>query len=157
MLSSPVYAEARPRRSTAFVSRMGLRDAAFASRMNLRDAVHRDSPKPFNSFTSNGFRTLLHNGAPQPMCFQMLPDSFHYNGGVYPSLDSPLSLCTHAHSLRDLLPRVSRGHLPGVTYSFRINTYKSVSKQMTLTPFRMNTYEKQGGDATSHGFVGSSE
>jgi len=28
--------------------------------------------------------------------------------------------------------------------SFRINTYKSVSKQMTLTTFRMNTYEKQG-------------
>src|SRR5258708_25956975 len=31
-----------------------------------------------------------------------------------------------------------------VTYSFRINTCKSVSKQTTLTPFRMNTYEKQG-------------
>src|SRR5713226_1805541 len=28
---------------------------------------------------------------------------------------------------------------------FRINTCKSVSKQMTLTPFRMNTYEKTGG------------
>jgi hypothetical protein len=27
---------------------------------------------------------------------------------------------------------------------FRINTCKSVSKQMTLTPFRMNTYEKRG-------------
>ena len=26
---------------------------------------------------------------------------------------------------------------------FRINTCKSVSKQRTLTPFRMNTYEKQ--------------
>src|SRR6266851_4268341 len=31
--------------------------------------------------------------------------------------------------------------------SFRMNTSKSVSKQMTLTPFRMNTYEKQGGGA----------
>jgi hypothetical protein len=31
------------------------------------------------------------------------------------------------------------------TNSFRINTCKSVSKQMPLTPFRMNTYEKQGG------------
>ena len=29
--------------------------------------------------------------------------------------------------------------------TFRINTCKSVSKQSTLTPFRMNTYEKQGG------------
>src|SRR5260370_36196458 len=28
---------------------------------------------------------------------------------------------------------------------FRINTCKSVSKQTTLTPFRMSTYEKQGG------------
>ena len=28
---------------------------------------------------------------------------------------------------------------------FRINTCKSVSKQRTLTAFRMNTYEKQGG------------
>jgi hypothetical protein len=27
---------------------------------------------------------------------------------------------------------------------FRINTYKSVSKQRTLTIFRMNTYEKTG-------------
>jgi hypothetical protein len=29
--------------------------------------------------------------------------------------------------------------------TFRINTCKSVSKQKTLTPFRINTYEKQGG------------
>ena len=29
--------------------------------------------------------------------------------------------------------------------TFRINTSKSVSKQKTLTPFRMNTYEKKGG------------
>src|SRR6266852_3244100 len=29
--------------------------------------------------------------------------------------------------------------------SFRMNTYKSLSKQTTLTPFRINTYEKQGG------------
>src|SRR5713226_9661771 len=31
--------------------------------------------------------------------------------------------------------------------SFRMNTCKSASKQRTLTPFRMNTYEKQGGGA----------
>jgi hypothetical protein len=29
--------------------------------------------------------------------------------------------------------------------TFKINTCKSVSKQMTLTPFRMNTCEKTGG------------
>jgi hypothetical protein len=27
---------------------------------------------------------LLHNGAPQPLCFQTLPDSFHCNGGCIP-------------------------------------------------------------------------
>src|SRR5260370_28236900 len=32
---------------------------------------------------------------------------------------------------------------------FRINTCKSVSKQTTLTLFRMNTYEKQGGGRAS--------
>src|SRR5260370_10023879 len=29
---------------------------------------------------------------------------------------------------------------------FRINTCKSVSKQMTLIPFRINTYEKHRGE-----------
>jgi len=32
-----------------------------------------------------------------------------------------------------------------------INTCKSVSKQTTLTPFRMNTYEKIGGGEPSYG------
>jgi len=45
------------------------------------------------------------------------------------------------------LPPTDRG--TRVTYSFRINTCKSVSKQTTLTPFRMNTYEKQGGGGVS--------
>src|SRR5260370_17866404 len=31
-----------------------------------------------------------------------------------------------------------------------MNTCKSVSKQRTLTPFRMNTYEKQGGAGGSY-------
>src|SRR5260370_11807481 len=35
---------------------------------------------------------------------------------------------------------------------FRINTCKSVSKQMTLTPFRINTYEKTGGWGALLGF-----
>jgi hypothetical protein len=45
--------------------------------------------------------------------------------------------------------RASPGHLLRVTYSFRINTCKSVSKQTTLTLFRMNTYEKHGGGVSS--------
>src|SRR6266481_5025031 len=48
----------------------------------------------------------------------------------------------HSTPIPSRLPHPS-APLP-VTYSFRINTYKSVSKQRTLTPFRMNTYEKQG-------------
>src|SRR6266852_3894982 len=35
--------------------------------------------------------------------------------------------------------------------TFRINTCKSVSKQMTLTPFRINTYAKTGGGGYPHG------
>jgi len=35
---------------------------------------------------------------------------------------------------------------------FRMNTCKSVSKQRTLTPFRMNTYEKHGGWGVSQRF-----
>jgi hypothetical protein len=38
--------------------------------------------------------------------------------------------------------------------SIRINTCKSVSKQMTLTPFRMNTYEKKGGEGVLTAKVG---
>jgi hypothetical protein len=34
---------------------------------------------------------------------------------------------------------------PCALSTFRINTCKSVSKQMTLTPFRINTYEKPRG------------
>jgi len=61
-----------------------------------------------------------------------------------------------------LRPEVSRGHVPvsaalldaenaplldnlaATVTAFRINTSKSVSKQTTLTSFRMNTYEKTG-------------
>src|SRR6266852_5468395 len=104
MLSSPVYTEAQPRRSTVFVSRIGLRDATFASRpdvwalggnrrrfpvpeMNLRDPAHGDSSRPlksFNPFTCNNFRTLLHNGRLEPLFLQSLADSFHCNGGLPP-------------------------------------------------------------------------
>src|SRR6266403_3952775 len=48
-------------------------------------------------------------------------------------------------------PRVTR-HSPLPLTPFRINTCKSVSKQRTLTTFRMNTYEKQGEGGT-HGGV----
>src|SRR5882757_9801335 len=40
---------------------------------------------------------------------------------------------------------------PSLT-TFRMNTCKSVSKQKTLSPFRMNTYEKPGGGVTPPNF-----
>src|SRR6266849_6872200 len=43
-----------------------------------------------------------------------------------------------------LLRRATR-HSPLALTTFKINTCKSVSKQATLTPFRINTYEKRGG------------
>ena len=39
------------------------------------------------------------------------------------------------------IPAIPRG----ARILFRINTCKTVSKQTTLTTFRMNTYEKTGG------------
>src|ERR1700687_6243091 len=43
------------------------------------------------------------------------------------------------------LPRaISKGQSPVITI-FRINTYKSDTKQTTLTSFRINTYKKTGG------------
>jgi hypothetical protein len=41
------------------------------------------------------------------------------------------------------LPHVTR-HSSLATIFFKINTYKSVSKQRTLSTFRINTYEKRG-------------
>ena len=54
-------------------------------------------------------------------------------------------------------PRFSRRPLRPLS-TFRINTCKSVSKQTTLTPFRMNTYEKPrvgggGGTPVSRDFT----
>jgi hypothetical protein len=68
-----------------------------------------------------------------------------------------LGLLGEFRSAHPRLARTAPAHRPGsvphlarVTYSFRINTCKSVSKQRTLTPFRMNTYEKQGGGGIRH-------
>jgi hypothetical protein len=44
---------------------------------------------------------------------------------------------------------LARGHSPLATIFFRMNTYKSVSKQMTSTPFRMNTFSKTRGGGGS--------
>ena len=76
------------------------------------------------------FDTLAHSWArqkSQPLSFQPLPHSCPQNtrGGI--GYSSPLAV---RFSLPSNFPRIS--------------TYKSVSKQTTLTSFRMNTYEKTG-------------
>jgi hypothetical protein len=90
----------------------------------------------------------------QPFSFQSparrggLPHSFYRHGGV-----PPLSPRACPMPLKNRRPTI---HLPQMKSSplctflvqcksFRNNTCKSVSKQMTLTLFRMNTYEKHGG------------
>jgi hypothetical protein len=96
------------------------------------------------------------NGSSQPLSFQSPADSFHRNGGVYPfgsspSSDSLLLLSPGITQIREIRSSQTSPlsfftfHGSRVTYSFRINTCKSVSKQMTLTLFRMNTYEKTWG------------
>ena len=68
----------------------------------------------------------------------------------YESLFSQL-FCFHNHlrcplvfSPRRISPRFTHKTRPRLTI-FRMNTCKSVSKQTTLTTFRMNTYAKAGG------------
>jgi hypothetical protein len=42
------------------------------------------------------------------------------------------------------VPSVPQWQIPFLRKSFRMNTYKSATKQTTLTSFRMNTYKKTG-------------
>src|SRR6266481_1506519 len=101
--------------------------------MNLRDAHATccTSSISSNSFTSYFFLHTLSSHFQNTMC-------------VEPLCNQPLP-----HTLQSTRDRVypppSLFFDSFFAYSFRINTCKSVSKQMTLTPFRMNTYEKQGG------------
>jgi hypothetical protein len=54
----------------------------------------------------------------------------------------PCGSC-HRPAIAGTPSKIRRNKIP--VSAFRMNTYKSVSKQTTLTAFRMNTYEKQGG------------
>src|SRR6266852_3121833 len=83
------------------------------------------------SFITNLLRTLCRHQKSQLLCNQANPNSFCKTPGV--GVPSGFSPCL----------RRAGGPVPLTT--FRMNTYKSVSKQRTLTPFRMNTCEKPGG------------
>src|SRR5260370_42556791 len=62
-----------------------------------------------------------------------------------PSIDSAIALFPRtAGPYRDLRPASPALQNAMPVSSFRINTCESVSKQRTLTIFRINTYEKQG-------------
>src|SRR5260370_9560534 len=127
VLSFPVYSEAHSRRGAAFASKMNLRDA---------HATCCTSSISSNSFTSYFFFLHTLSSHFQTLCASNPCAINHFRilckipGIGYPPPSPFLDFFDH---------------LPPVTYSFRINTCKSVSKQTTLTPFRMNTYEKRGG------------
>jgi hypothetical protein len=59
------------------------------------------------------------------------------------SKSCPLLCVGSAPSASQRYPGAAHSLMRGATI-FRINTCKSVSKQMTLTPFIINTYAKQG-------------
>ena len=84
------------------------------------------SGKNHNSFAFNHFHTL---GGNAPGC------------GYERSVERERQLRERSTSVRRPV-HASRDNSPLIAISLRINSYKSVSKQMTLTIFRMNTYEK---------------
>src|SRR6266403_5306804 len=100
-----------------------------------------------NSFTIKQFRTLSENSRVYPQFFpfwftQLAPSS---DGSRLCEGNSYLAFRAHRSCSFSHVTGPPRPVPPRVTYSFRMNTCQSVSKQTTLTPFRMNTYEKQGG------------
>jgi len=67
-------------------------------------------------------------------------------------LSSPVYL--RSNHPRPLRPRLTPGqplflYFHGKRKRFRMNTYKSLSKQTTLSAIRMNTYKKPGGRVSS--------
>ena len=74
--------------------------------------------------------------ATSPLCFQQLPRCSSRNSFAFNSLHCCRGVCPPPRS-NPLL-----AHSPN---PFRMNTCKSVSKQRTLSTFRMNTYEKTRG------------
>jgi hypothetical protein len=72
-------------------------------------------------------------------------------------LSSPVYLGSNHHTLPLLRLALGQPLFPdfhGERKPFRMNTYKSLSKQTTLTTIRMNTYKKPGGRVSSQ--LGSS-
>jgi hypothetical protein len=90
-------------------------------------------------------QTLLHSQTRQPLSNQVNPNSFAKTPGVGVPLRQLSALRVSALSFSAAFARPSRRFSCSPLTTFRMNTCKSVSKQSTLTIFRMNTYAKQGG------------
>jgi hypothetical protein len=96
-------------------------------------AVHGRLSPQFRSDSRCAFR--IPDAFTGPLAFRKPPDRPLSVASVFPVECLP---ATHAPLLTT--------HSPLTT--FRINTCKSVSKQTTLTPLRINTYKKPGGGGT---------
>src|SRR6266850_2298443 len=103
------------------------------------------APLPFlpsshsSPFFSEGCSLFSVTAASQPFVYQSLRHSFHRNGGSHPSSQE---LCAIFASCCSPLP---------VPKPRRINTCKSLSKQRTLTLFRMIDLQKTGGGGGCYG------
>jgi hypothetical protein len=140
----------RPQRSALYCSSAN----SFASYPFRTLASHLKATVSSNSFEIKRFRTLCKIpgiGYPLPFFFSALSWSDLFNFPLLPCV-------LRAPDLRSFLPRLPRASAKGARVSgarrcpnhssptlFRINTCKSVTKQTTLTFFRINTYEKYRG------------
>src|SRR5262249_4998273 len=79
---------------------------------------------------------------PQVLSYHILPKNTRVGG-----LFSALATRTSVPVANMALSRRSRAKADN---SFRMRTYKTVSKQRTSTLFRMNTYKKPGGRGSNH-------
>jgi len=98
-------------------------------------------------------QTLLHYQRRQPLWNQANPNSFAKTPSVGVPLRQLSALCASALYFSAAFARPSRRFSCPPLTTFRMNTCKSISKQSTLTIFRMNTYAKQGeggGGRRSH-------
>jgi hypothetical protein len=105
-------------------------------------------PPPMFSTTST---RLPYSAAFQLLCFHANPNPYFANSFCFNKVQMPRG-CTPFVSLCSLcLHSVSSVLIPlvlSLSNSFRITTSKSVCKQRTLTPFKINTYEKPWGGGT---------
>ena len=120
--------------------------------MPRRHAVPLTSPRSisnsalFPALSREGciFCTLVQKSEAHPLTFQLLPVSLQKHRGWH---QERTSKTYDVETFR-------RSNMQTLFKSFRINTCKSVSKQRTLTAFRMNTYAKTEGGG-SPGFTSS--